>query len=147
MRGGTFALHLPAEERALVRQLLDELRGLLTADADDPRLRRLYPTAYPDDPAKEAEFRRMVHEELRASRTAAIAVVESTLDADALDGEQLDQWMQAINAVRLVLGTTLDVSEDDDPWGPDVDDDDAHAHALYGYLGFLLEEIVTAYQD
>src|SRR5215217_2307307 len=104
-----FALNLPAEERTVVGQLLEELRQLLAGDPDDPRLRRLSPTAYPDDPVKEAEFRRMVHEELVASRLAALDLVAATLHADGLDQEQLSAWMQAVNSLRLVLGTALDV--------------------------------------
>ena len=47
------------------------------------------------------------------------------------------------NDLRLVLGTRLDVSEDDDPW-VDPDDPDAGALIAYGYLGELLEASVRA---
>jgi len=143
-RSGTYALNLPAEERAVIRRLLEELRDTVAADPGDPSVRRLYPTAYPDDPDKEAEFRRMVHGELAASRLAAIDLVEATLEADSLDEEQLTAWMHAVNALRLVLGTALDVSEEDDPWDVDPDDPEAGRSVLYGYLGYLLEEIVQA---
>jgi hypothetical protein len=141
-RSGAYVVSLPAEERALVRELLAELRALVVAPTDDPRVRRLYPTAYPDDPDKDAEFRRFMHEELVASRTAAIDTVEATLDAATLDAEQVNAWMQALNSLRLVLGTALDVSEDDDLGSLDPADPDARSHILYSYLGYLLEEIV-----
>ena len=143
-RSGRFTLKLPDDERRLVRQLLGELRDLLAAGPDDPRLRRLYPPAYPDDPDKDAEFARYMHAELAASRAEAIATVEATLDAANLDRDEVQAWMQALNSLRLVLGTALDVSEDDDPWDVDPNDPDARSYALYGYLGFLLEEIVQA---
>jgi hypothetical protein len=55
--------------------------------------------------------------------------------------------MHAVNALRLVLGTMLDVKEDDQPFAIDPDDPDAATMALYGYLGVLLEEIVEAQLD
>lgn len=143
-RSGVVALELPAEERAVVRELLEELRALLASGPDEPRLRRLYPTAYPDDPVKEAEFRSMVHDELVASRLGALDLVVTTLDADELDDEQLAAWLQAVNSLRLVLGTALDVSEEDDPWDVDPAAPGARSSILYGYLGYLLEEIVDA---
>ena len=51
-------------------------------------------------------------------------------------------WLTALNDLRLVLGTRLDVSEDDDDVDPD--DPDAPAHAVYHYLGLLLGEVVDA---
>ena len=51
--------------------------------------------------------------------------------------------MQALNALRLVLGTRLDVSEDDE--GPvRADDPNAAAYALYEFLGYLLERTVQS---
>ena len=41
-----------------------------------------------------------------------------------------------------MLGTRLDVSEDDHDVDPD--DPDAPAHAVYHYLGMLLGEVVDA---
>ena len=53
--------------------------------------------------------------------------------------------MQSVNALRLVLGTRLDVSEDDDG-SEDLPEDhpDAPVWAMYHYLTFLLDRIITA---
>ena len=51
--------------------------------------------------------------------------------------------MGAVNDLRLVLGTRLDVSEETD-LAVDPTNPDAGAYALYGYLGFLLETCVDA---
>ena len=53
--------------------------------------------------------------------------------------------MTALNDLRLVLGTRLDVSEDTVEVEPD--DDDAPAYAVYGYLSYLLGEVVDALAD
>jgi hypothetical protein len=50
--------------------------------------------------------------------------------------------MHAVNALRLVLGTMLDVDEED-PLTVDPEDR-TREYMLYGYLGLLLEEIVQA---
>ncbi len=145
-RRGGFLLRLPEGERDLVRQLLGELRTLLALGTDDPRLRRLYPAAYADDEEMDAEYRRLTHEELASGRLAAIETVEATIADDELTLDQLTAWMHAVNALRLVLGTMLDVDEED-PFAVDPEDPSAREYMLYGYLGLLLEEIVQAQLD
>ena len=110
-QGAGYALKLDERERALIRQILGDMRALLMLDADDLRVRRLYPAAYADDAEKEDEYRRLTHEELRSARLANVDTVEASIDAEVLTEEQLTAWMQAINSLRLVLGTLLDISE------------------------------------
>lgn len=141
-RHGRYLLRLDDRERALLRQLLDDLRHLLTVNPTDPRVRRLYPAAYAEDPALEEEYRRLTQEELRSGRLAALEAVEASLDADVLDADQLTAWMQSINALRLVLGTMLNITDDDQELDFDPAHPEARTIALYGYLGGLLDEIV-----
>lgn len=143
-RQGRYVLRLDARERELIRQLLVEMRTLLALDAADPRVRRLYPAAYADDTAAEIEFRRLTHDELREGRLAAVDAIEASIDAERLSPEQLTAWMQAINALRLVLGTLLGITDDDQELPFDPDGPDARTQALYAYLGGLLDEIVDA---
>ena len=143
-RAGTYRVDLPTEERDLLRHLLPQLRELITAPPEDPRVRRLFPTAFPDDPEKEAEYRRFMHEELVASRTAAIDTVEASIEAKELDEAQAAAWMTSLNSVRLVLGTMLDVSEETDVAMVGDEDPDVQAYALYAYLSLLLEELLAA---
>jgi hypothetical protein len=142
-RRGKFLLRLPDGERDLVRQLLGELRALLALGPDNPRLRRLYPAAYADDPEMEAEYRKLTQADLTEGRAAAVETVAATVDATELSADELTAWMHAVNSLRLVVGTMLDVDEDD-PFAVDPDDPDARHYMLYGYLGLLLEEIVEA---
>ncbi len=138
-RDGSIAVDLEPSERDALRHLLDELRGLLTA-GDSAGLRRLYPTAYPHDERLEDEYRQLVHDSLLEQRLATIDEMESTLDRDRLSDDELGAWMATVNSLRLVLGTMLDVSEDDDGFDPDAPD--AGQRLLYGALGYLLEQIV-----
>jgi Domain of unknown function (DUF2017) len=143
-RQNRFIVRMDAQERDLIRQLLSELRELLALSPDDPRVRRLYPAAYADDAEFEDEYRSLTREELQSGRLASIDAVEASVDAELLDIDQLTAWMQAVNSLRLVLGTMLDITDDDQELSFDPQDPNARTVALYGYLGGLLDEIVDA---
>jgi hypothetical protein len=70
--------------------------------------------------------------------------VESTLELERLTVEQADAWARSLNALRLVLGTRLDVTEDDDPTLVGPDDEDAPAWVLYMLLSALVDDLVAA---
>ena len=142
-RKGEFVLRLPSEERALLRSLPGQLRELLATD--DPALERLFPPAYTDDEAANEEYRWLMRDDLVAGRMGALEVMEATVDAEHLDEDQLTAWLSALNDLRLVLGTRLDVTEDmsDDP-PIDPGDPRAPAFAVYSYLGVLEEQVVSA---
>jgi hypothetical protein len=106
-------------------------------------LARLYPTAYPEDEDRNAEFAAIEHDQLLMARLEALDVVERTLEADELTTAELTAWMQVVNEARLVLGTSLDVTEDD-PRDEDPDDPDAASLALFRALGGMVGDIVDA---
>jgi hypothetical protein len=146
-RKGDFEIRLAEGERDLLARLVPQLRELLLdADEPDPSLRRLFPTAYADDPARDAEYQRLVHDDLRERHKRSLDMLEATVQATRLEEEELLAWMGAVNDLRLVLGTRLDVSEDTE-YEIDPSDPDAPAMAVYSYLGFLLEHIVAALAD
>jgi hypothetical protein len=140
--GGRFRLRLTREERDLLRSLPDQLRGLLPTD--DPALRRLRPPAYEDDPEREAEYRRLVGDDLLRQRLETLEVMRSTIDADILDEDQLAAWLGTLNDLRLVLGTRLEVTEELYEEGMPEDDPRAPAFGLYQFLGWLEEHLVAA---
>ncbi|MFC8092507.1 DUF2017 domain-containing protein [Streptomyces sp. NPDC057301] len=104
----------------------------------DPVLKRLFPDAYGDPEgtpqAKEAEeqraysaeFRRYTENDLRAGkRDNALTVVRcldglSTASADEggavlkLSVEESQQWLGALNDLRLAIGSRLDIADEDD---------------------------------
>jgi Domain of unknown function (DUF2017) len=148
-------LNIGSGERDLIGRLLAELRNLLTAEADDPAvnsalLQRLFPRVYVDDDEKEAEYQRLMREELVASRLFQIDAISQFLGDDGsgrnvtLDEGEVTALMQSLNAVRIVLGTMLDVGEDDEI-GPEVADEGREPEReLYGFLSWLLEWTVRA---
>ncbi|MEQ1787083.1 MAG: DUF2017 family protein [Acidimicrobiales bacterium] len=146
-RRGTYAIGLPQPERELLVSLVDQLREVLEVSTDDPSVRRLFPTAYHEDPERDREYQQLVRDELLERRLAALAIVEESAAAEEVDETQLTAWLTALNDLRLVLGTRLDVSEDQDAGGlEELDEDDPRTPAMvvYHYLSGLLDEIVTA---
>ncbi len=113
-------------------------------DTDDPALTRLFPPAYQDDPVRDEEYSRLVHDDLLAGKLSSVGIMEATIDADRVDEEQLTAWLGAINDLRLIMGSRLGVTEEmyerdlarDDPRTPQF--------ALFTYLGWLEEQVVQA---
>ena len=132
---------MSAPERELIVRLLDDLRTLILAGGDQAILRRLFPPAYHQavDTDAEAEYQRLMHDELVAARLAGIETIRAAIADDTLlDDEGTMAFVRSLNQIRLVLGTALDVSEDE---SIDVHDDHplvAEYH-LYHYLSWLLE--------
>jgi hypothetical protein len=144
-RRGDFELRLPSEEREMLRSLPGQLLDLLAADSDEPDLQRLFPPAYAGDREAESEYRSLVGSELVESHQEALRVMAATLDQSRLDEEQMTAWLTGLNELRLVLGTRLDVSEDQAPLAPS--DPAAPAMALYGYLTWLQQQAVEALSE
>jgi hypothetical protein len=140
-----YAVHLQGWEQQLLRGLAGDLRGLLEETTDDPSVRRLFPTAYHDDPERDLEYQVLVRDELLQRRLAALEATTATTDSRELDAAGLAAWMGTVNQLRLVIGTNLDVSEE--PIEVDPDSDDAAGWAVYDYLTGLLAEIVDALED
>jgi hypothetical protein len=137
-------LNLDGHELLLLRELLDELEMLL-ADPDDPALRRLFPPAYADR-ANDEQYRSLVRDQLVSGRSKALATVRDTLSRETLDLDEAEQWLRALNDLRLVLGTRLDVTEEIDYEQLDLNDPRGRELAVYGYLSWLQEQLVEALQ-
>ena len=60
-----------------------------------------------------------------------------------MTAEEAESWLTGLNALRLVLGTRLDVSEEAPP-NVDPTDPRAHQAAVYLYLSWLQEQLVEA---
>jgi hypothetical protein len=144
-RSGRFKLRLSSDERDVLRALSPQLMGLL--GSDDPSLRRLRPPAHPDDPRMEAEYRELVGGELDGQRRRSLQIMEETIEAKELDEEQMSAWLAALNDLRLVLGTRLDVTEDLYEEGIPEGDSRAPLFAVYLYLGWLEEQVVGALSE
>ncbi len=137
---GRFDVNLAPDSKQALVSLAGELEEVQSTDR--PETRRLFPTAYPDDPERDAGYQIFARDLLIEKRRAAVAVMRDTVDADVLTEEQLGAWMGVLNDLRLVLGTILDVSEEDeslDPESPNFD-----TRLLYHHLGEIVHHMVDA---
>jgi Domain of unknown function (DUF2017) len=141
-RDGSYTVRLEREEREILASLPAQLRT--TMESDDPSLRRLFPPAFEGDRESEAEYRSLVHDSLVDGKLAALRVLEETATADHLTEEQLGSWLGALESLRLVLGTQLDVQDDTYASVFDHTRPDAPRLALYAWLSWLQEETIQA---
>jgi hypothetical protein len=140
---GGVRFFLPPAERELLLQLRAELLSLLESAPDDPSLKRLFPPAY-DDSRRDAEYRRLMEDELTDGHRQAFDVMEATAGREKLSAAEAEAWLLALTDLRLVLGTRLDVAEDTFAEGLDLSDPRAPELAVYGYLSWLQEMLVAA---
>lgn len=136
---GTFALNLTTELREFLVNLADSVEEVV--DKDIPETTRLYPTAYPHDAEKDAGYQVFARSQLIEQRKRAVAVLRETVDNKTVTEEELGQWLGVVNDARLVIGTHLDVSEDDEL---ELDDPDFEMRLVYEQLGFLVDRMVKA---
>jgi hypothetical protein len=139
---GGVRVHFREDEVLLLRELLAELEALL-GDPDDPAVRRLFPPAHADRESEE-QYRSLVRDQLVAGRSSALAAVRDTLGRETLSPDEADAWLRALNDLRLVLGTRLDVTEDIDYEELDLDEPRGRDLAVYGYLSWLQEQLIEA---
>ena len=138
-----FLINLGDRERAVVRTVCEELIGMLDDPAAGPLLRRVYPVGHASDAGIDAAYQELVHEDLATSRRANLELIVATAADTELDRAQLDTWMVGLTTVRLVLGTRLGVTEDGRR-ELEPDDEDLVAHAVYEFLGGIVESIVRS---
>lgn len=120
-----------------------------TTVPEDPVLARLFPDAYREDDEAAAEFRRYTEVGLRDGKISAATTVLDGLGAGGeivLDTEQAQDWLRALNDLRLALGTRLEITEEMHERIAELDPDDPHypAYAAYDWLSFLQESLVRA---
>jgi hypothetical protein len=168
-RRGHVWLHLPDAERALMRDLLDQMAGMLEPDEPsepvdpleelvgidplavrpaDPALARLFPDAYTDPEAAD-EFRRFTMRDLRAGKRDNAATALATLDRPdptRLTQQECQAWLGTLNDLRLTLGTRLAVTEDESAPFLEVPEDDSRRalYLVYDWLTYHQDRLVAA---
>jgi hypothetical protein len=145
----SYSLNIDASDRTTLNALLDQLRDVLMNDSSSDIARRLFPAAYHQDEQHEQEYQRLMRDELLSSRLASLSLTTTLLEREAsadkvvVTADELDALMRSINSLRLVLGTLLDVDEDEFEAGLNEDDPAYGQYQLYSYLGWLLDWVVT----
>jgi hypothetical protein len=168
-------VHLDEMEVPVLRQTATEVLGILadgdTAEAADdplarmvgistndtlpenPILARLFPNAYEDDQLS-SEFRRYTETSLHDRKQRAITNLLGSLPLTGeasieLDLEMVDQWMRAINDLRLALGVVLVVDENSEERFAKLSEVDPvlFTYQVFNWLGWLLENLIENAMD
>jgi hypothetical protein len=149
---GGVRVRLASREREVLRSLPDQLRPLLAGEVDVEGLRdRLYPSAYPEDPLAELEYRDLAEGEVVSWRVGAMDTFAETLERGEegrlgwsveLSPEEAEAWLSALNDARLTLGVLLGIVEEAD-WEGGADEDNPSSVVL-AYLSWLQEDLIGA---
>jgi hypothetical protein len=152
-KDGSLSLSFPPSEALLLQTLPGQLRALLEdPDFTGQAVDRLFPHAYKDQ-EKEAEYRKLLGDDLRRRKLECIDVFEATLreSRTGLRGlevivkpEEFELWLGFVNDMRLVLGAKLDIQDED--WSLDFDPSAPGSQelALLHYLSWLEEELLRS---
>jgi hypothetical protein len=163
--GGKITLKLDDAEHGVLSQLFEQMAELLddpenetgsdplaqllnmggsTQISEDPALARLFPDGYSDDEHASADFRRFTEQDLRAQKLAALDTVQSTLGGwtgkSSISAEQAQDWLKALNDLRLVLGTRLEIADEVET---DFEADEPGIQ-LYNYLTYLQGTLIDS---
>jgi Domain of unknown function (DUF2017) len=144
-KDGRYRVRIDETARTVLSDLARQLTPAVATH--DPMTKRLFPPAYPDPLLEdvEREYRGLVDTPLVAHHQRALETLVATAQSETLTEEEVHDWLSAVESMRLVLGTRLDVTEDMSP--PDPNDPAAAEYALYEYLGglqYLLVETLAA---
>ena len=146
--GALVVVRFEADEVAalqdLTAQMLAVFAGNVLERGADPVRDRLFPRAYldPTEDTAETEFQSVVHDDLVKAKSEAVVALASSLASAAdgrgrvkltLDPEGVQEWIAALNDVRLAIGVAIGVTEEE----PDVDESDPR------YAGFVTYDWLT----
>lgn len=166
MRGSRFNVSLEGVEAYLFDQeakmftdIALDLRAIIETPAlgEDPVRERLFPRAYLDPTEETAEmaWAAFAHPELLETRVATlVSVIESLKrlenppeDRDAgemkmvlLGVEETENWLKALNDLRLALGTRLNITDESENENPD--DPHSHLRYIYDWLTALQQDLL-----
>jgi len=157
-RDGLLRVTLYPPEAELLGMTARDMIEIVSEPPDGDIRDRLYPRAYldPTEERAEQEFEALVRGDLVDSRRAALTAIVAGLEGATpnrrglleltLGPEDEAQWLTGVNDARLVIGTALDISEDDESaFTPD--DPRFEYGVLYGWLTQLHHDLVTLLLD
>jgi Domain of unknown function (DUF2017) len=169
---GGAAAFFEQPQAGVIRSLVSQVAELVSADAeaggeagnleaelglssheqapDDPVLARLLPDAYSDDAGAAAEFRRYTEETLRSGKVASAQTVLASLPPGGgevrLSEPECQQWLRALNDVRLALSVRLGITDENDDLTEhfQVDDPRSAYVWVYQWLAYLQDSLLDA---
>ena len=122
--------------------------------SEDPVLKRLFPDAYPNDPAASSDFRRFTERGLRSKKlTEAQTVLARLAETDLgsrdlrVPRDEAEAWLRTLTSLRLAVATRLGISDAemaDELAELPADDPRTFMVSVYDWLGFAQETMISA---
>jgi len=129
---------------------LARLVGISSHDRapDNPILARLFPNAYEDEKAAN-EFRRYTESALHEKKSQSLVHLLAALPMHGelhieLNDDAIDEWLRAINDLRLALGVALNVDANSEAKFAALDEDDPSSFTfrVFHWLGWLQANLI-----
>lgn len=154
----SFVVRLSADERQVLLRMFADLDQMIAGSEDPsaptfPTMSRLFPPAFTDHDGDDAdhdeEYQRLMRTELVASKRAGLSIVREAIEGASKDRLSFDTagltaFMQSLNSLRLVLGSLLGISDDDQAALADQRMEESPEYALFAWSGWMIEWTVTA---
>lgn len=122
---------------------------------DDPAVARVLP-AGSSDPEAALEYRRYTEQDLRATKVANLSLLAFDIEAGdiVLGDEHAHAWASALNDIRLVLGSRLDIIDEEradqvhhlTDWSK-VENDDDYLAVVYNFVTWVQDSLMVAMLD
>ena len=118
-----------------------ELLGMLPSvvveaiESHSPYVTRLFPPTYPFDDAAQRDIEKADTDSLADAHRRLLEGLAASVTKPVLTHEDLANWVGAINDIRLLIGTALDVYEEMDR--PGEDDPRFQDFVIFDYLTWL----------
>ena len=152
----TWVVRLEADEREVLSTVIGQLDELIEhahSGAESTIVNRLFPPAFTHHEAEheelDAEYQRLMREELITSRRTAITAVVAAFEAAegnsvVMNQADLTSFLQTLNALRVTLASALGVIDDESAADADEQSDASPEHHLYMWSGWMLEWVVDS---
>ena len=134
----TFENLLRDEEKELLLILPDLVEEAILMNS--PYVTRLFPPTYPFDDSAQNIIERATTKSLAEKHIELLTCFAKTLNKATLSTSDVVVWTGAINDIRLLMGTALDVCEDMDL--PKEDDPRFEDFVIYNYLSWLQSSLL-----
>ena len=139
----SFEIHLSDVERKILFDLTDQVKQLI--EEKGTFTERLFPPAYLDNFAMQHEYEQLIVDDLIASHQQALLNLKATIGASRLSNSQVHSWLEALNCMRLIIGTKLGIENEGS--SSEVNYSDTTIGSIYLYLSWLQEQAVEAGQS
>ena len=147
LEDGTFKVEIPKWQIKIFKSLTQELNPIIS-DRSNNLTSRLFPTAYQSDTSANNEYELLTHKDLLQSHLDSLEALEELSSNAELSEETLIKITQGVNILRLVLGTRLEINDDDaNSSKANEDHPDHNIWLTFHLLGEIISIIIDAISE